>query len=89
VDAGYPPEFAEAYLASESDSYNHPNGAVEPRIPGIFDYYIAAEEEVALAVAGEKSAQDALDSAAARWEEITDRNDRESQTKLYRAALGI
>ena len=89
VDAGYPPEFAEAYLASESDSYNHPNGAIEPRIPGIFDYYIAAEEEVALAVAGEKTAQEALDSAAARWEEITDRNDRESQISLYQAALGM
>lgn len=89
TDAGYPPEFAEAYLASESDSYNHPNGAIEPRIPGIFDYYIAAEEEVALAVAGEKSAQDALDAAAAKWEEITDRNDRETQISLYRAALGM
>jgi len=88
TDAGYPAEFAEAYLASESDSYNHPNGAIEPRIPGIFDYYIAAEEEVALAVAGEKSAQEALDAAAAKWEEITDRNDRESQIKLYQGALG-
>ena len=88
-EAGYPPEFAEAYVASQSDSYNHPNGAIEPRIPGIFDYYIAAEEEVALAVAGEKSAQEALDSAAAKWEEITDRNDRESQIGLYKAALGM
>lgn len=89
VDAGNPPEFAESYLASQSDSYNHPNGAIEPRIPGIFDYYIAAEEEVALAVAGEKSAQEALDAAAARWEEITDRNDRENQIALYQAALGM
>lgn len=89
TDAGYPPEFAEAYLASQSDSYNHPNGAIEPRIPGIFDYYIAAEEEVALAVAGQKPVQEALDAAAAKWEEITDRNDRQSQISLYQAALGI
>jgi multiple sugar transport system substrate-binding protein len=89
VEAGNPPEFAEAYVASQADSYNHPNGAIEPRIPGIFDYYIAAEEEVALAVAGEKSPQEALDSAAAKWEEITDRNDRESQIALYQAALGM
>ena len=89
VDANYPPEYAEAYLASTRDSYNHPNGAIEPRIPGIFDYYIAAEEEVALAVAGEKSAQDALDAAAQKWNEITDRNDRESQIKLYQSALGM
>lgn len=89
TDANYPAEFAEAYLASTSDSYNHPNGAIEPRIPGIFDYYIAAEEEVALAVAGEKSAQEALDAAATKWEEITDRNDRETQIALYRSALGL
>ena len=89
TSAGLPAEFAESYLASQSDSYNHPNGAIEPRIPGIFDYYIAAEEEMALAVAGEKSPQEALDAAAAKWEEITDRNDRESQTKLYQAALGM
>ncbi len=88
TDANYPPEYAEAFLASTVDSYNHPNGAIEPRIPGIFDYYIAAEEEVALAVAGQKSAQEALDAAAAKWEEITDRNDRESQIALYKAALG-
>lgn len=89
TDAGYPAEFAEAYLASQADSYNHPNGAIEPRIPGIFDYYIAAEEEVALAVAGEKTVQEALDAAAARWEEITDRNDRDTQISLYQAALGM
>ena len=89
VDAGLPPEFAESYLASESDSYNHPNGAIEPRIPGIFDYYIAAEEQVALAVAGEKSAQEALDAAAAKWQEITDRNGRDQQLALYKAALGL
>jgi multiple sugar transport system substrate-binding protein len=89
VNSGYPREFAEAYLASQSASYNHPNRAIEPRIPAIFDYYIAAEEEVALAVAGEKTAEEALESAAARWDEITDRNGRESQIALYQAALGM
>ena len=79
VEVGYPREFAEAYLASQLNSYNHPNGAIEPRIPAIFDYYIAAEDEVALAVAGEKTAQEALESAAARWNEITDRNGRETR----------
>jgi multiple sugar transport system substrate-binding protein len=88
VEAGYPREFAESYLASQSASYNHPNRAIEPRIPAIFDYYIAAEDEVALAVAGDKSAEEALESAAARWDEITDRNGRNSQISLYQAALG-
>lgn len=88
LDAGLPEEFAQGYLNSQADSYNHPNGAVEPRIPGIFDYYIAAEEEVSRAVAGERSAEDALNSAAERWNEITDRLGREEQTRLYQAALG-
>jgi multiple sugar transport system substrate-binding protein len=87
-EAGYSREFAEAYLTSQKTSYNHPNGAIEPRIPAIFDYYIAAEDEVALAVAGEKTAQEALESASARWDEITDRNGREAQIGLYQAALG-
>jgi multiple sugar transport system substrate-binding protein len=89
VEAGYPREFAEAYLASQSKSYNHPNGAIEPRIPGVFDYYIAAEDEVSLAVSGEKTVQEALDSAAARWDEITNRIGRESQIAMYQAALGL
>lgn len=89
TNANYPAEYAESYLASQSDSYNHPNGAIEPRIPGIFDYYIAAEEEMSRAVSGQKSAQEALDAAAAKWEEITDRNGREEQIKLYRGSLGM
>jgi multiple sugar transport system substrate-binding protein len=88
-NAGYPAEFTESYLASQSDSYNHPNGAIEPRIPGIFDYYIAAEEEMARAVAGEKEVQQALDDTAAKWEEITERNGRDQQIALYKAALGL
>ena len=77
-----------SYLASQADSYNHPNGAIEPRIPGIFQYYVAAETELARAFAGEVTAQEALDAAAAAWEQITDDLGRESQIELYTAALG-
>jgi multiple sugar transport system substrate-binding protein len=85
---GQPEEFVASYLASQSDSYNHPNGAIEPRIPGIFQYYNLAEAELAQAYNGQKSAQDALDAAAAAWEELTDQLGRESQIALYQAALG-
>lgn len=36
VSAGYDEAFITSYLASQSNSYNHPNAAIEPRIPGIF-----------------------------------------------------
>ena len=50
--AGLPPEFIKSYLASQADSYNHPNGAIEPRIPGIFQYYVAAEDRAGTGVRG-------------------------------------
>ena len=28
-----------SYLKSEAELYNHPNATIEPRIPGIFQYY--------------------------------------------------
>ena len=86
--AGLPPEFITSYLASQADSYNHPNGAIEPRIPGIFQYYVAAETELARAFAGEVTAQEALDATAAAWDQITDDLGRDSQIELYQAALG-
>ena len=43
---------------SQSDSYNHPNAAIEPRIPGIFQYYTIAEDELAKIFAGKMTAQE-------------------------------
>ena len=81
--------FIEDYLGSNADSYNHPNAAIEPRIPGIFQYYSIAEDELAKGFAGQyKSAQETADAIAAAWEKITDQIGRDSQIKLYKASLG-
>jgi len=88
--AGYDRAFIENYLGSNADSYNHPNAAIEPRIPGIFQYYSVAEDELAKGYAGQyKSAQETADAIAAAWEKITDQIGRESQVKLYKASLGM
>ena len=58
VAAGYDEAFITSYLNSEADSYNHPNAAIEPRIPGIFQYYSVAEDELAKIFAGQIDAQD-------------------------------
>jgi multiple sugar transport system substrate-binding protein len=89
VGAGYDEGFISDYLASEADSYNHPNAAIEPRIPGIFQYYSVAEDELAKIYAGQYSAQDGADRIAAAWEKLTDQIGRESQIELYKASLGI
>lgn len=88
--AGYDRAFIEDYLGSNADSYNHPNAAIEPRIPGIFQYYSVAEDELAKGFAGQyKSAQETADAIAAAWEKITDQIGRDNQIKLYKASLGM
>ena len=87
--AGYSEAFASDYLASEADSYNHPNAAIEPRIPGIFQYYSIAEDELSKIYAGQMDAQTGADNIAAAWDKITDQIGRDSQVKLYKASLGL
>ncbi|MGL4237274.1 extracellular solute-binding protein [Tabrizicola sp.] len=88
--AGYDRAFIEDYLGSNRDSYNHPNAAIEPRIPGIFQYYSVAEDELAKGFAGQyASAQETADAIAAAWEKITDQIGRDSQIALYKASLGM
>ena len=87
--AGYSEAFASDYLASEADSYNHPNAAIEPRIPGIFQYYSIAEDELSKIYAGQMDAQTGADNIAAAWDKITDQIGRESQIKLYKGSLGL
>ena len=89
VAAGYDKAFITSYLKSEADSYNHPNAAIEPRIPGIFQYYSVAEDELAKIFAGKATAQAGADAIAAAWEKITDQIGRENQVKLYKASLGL
>jgi multiple sugar transport system substrate-binding protein len=89
VAAGYDKAFITSYLNSQVDSYNHPNAAIEPRIPGIFQYYSTAEDELAKIYAGKYSAQEGADRIAAAWEKITDQIGRQKQIKLYRASLGL
>ncbi|MEM9779921.1 MAG: sugar ABC transporter substrate-binding protein, partial [Pseudomonadota bacterium] len=89
-EAGYDRAFIEDYLGSEADSYNHPNAAIEPRIPGIFQYYSVAEDELAKIYAGQYgSVQEGADAIAAEWEKITDQIGRDSQIALYKASLGM
>jgi multiple sugar transport system substrate-binding protein len=88
VAAGYDEGFITSYLKSESDSYNHPNAAIEPRIPGIFQYYSAAEDILANIFAGKMKAQEGADAIAAAWEKLTDQIGRDKQIELDKASLG-
>jgi len=88
VEAGYSREFISDYLNSQADSYSHPNAAIEPRIPGIFQYYSVAEDELAKIYAGQFDAQTGADNIATAWDKITDQIGRERQIELYKESLG-
>ena len=51
--------------------------------PGGSEYTGAVGIAVAKALAGEAKPQEAMDEAAAKWEEITDRLGRDTQKKAY------
>ncbi|HZB94586.1 MAG TPA: ABC transporter substrate-binding protein [Herpetosiphonaceae bacterium] len=87
--AGYDKKYIGSYMDSQSTSYNHPNSAIEPRIPGIFQYYSIAEDELQKTFAGKQSAQQGADNVAAAWEKLTNKLGRENQIKYYRIAMGL
>ena len=87
--AGYDKGYIEPWLDAQKTSYNHPNAAIEPRIPGIFQYYSLAEDELAKIFAGKEKPQEGADKIAAAWEKLTDQLGRDRQIKLYKAALGM
>lgn len=89
VEAGYPEEYIKSYLDATRASYNHPNAALDLRIPGVFTYYSAGEEILAKVYAGKMTAQEGGDAIAAAWEKITDQLGRDNQIKFYKASLGI
>jgi multiple sugar transport system substrate-binding protein len=87
--AGYDKKYIGSYMDSQSTSYNHPNSSIEPRIPGIFQYYSIAEDELAKVFAGKETAQQGADNVAAAWDKLTDKLGRENQVKYYRIAMGL
>ncbi len=89
VLGGYDRKYITSYMNSQSTSYNHPNSAIEPRIPGIFQYYSIAEDELQKTFAGKETAQQGADNIAAAWEKLTDKLGRENQVKYYRIAMGL
>jgi multiple sugar transport system substrate-binding protein len=89
VLAGYDRKYITSYMKSQSDSYNHPNSAIEPRIPGIFQYYSIAEDELQKTFAGKQTAQQGADAIAAAWNKLTDKLGRDNQVKYYRISMGL
>ncbi len=78
-------QYGEAALAA----FSHEQWLGALRIPGRAEYFAALDEAVAAAVRGEKSAEEALQQAADRWREITNRLGLDRQKAAYRHSVGL
>ena len=58
------------------------------RIEGAPEYWDIMDKNLSAAMAGQKTAQQALDDTAAAWEQITDRLGRDKILKQYQEAIG-
>ncbi len=79
----------EDYLGAIQATIAHSNVQPDIRIPGAFRYFEALDAQLAMALAGAKTAKQALDDAAKEWEVITEDLGKEKQLKNYRASLGL
>jgi len=65
------------------------HGVSDLCIPGGFSYYDALAVEVGEALAGKKTAEEALNDAAKAWKKITQTRGLEAQHMAYREMLGL
>jgi hypothetical protein len=75
--------------AAANDLLNQPREFVLPRIPGIDEYMAALDIAVNSVIEEDKSPQEALAKASARWQEITETRGTDAQRTAYLKHLGI
>ncbi|WP_308797756.1 ABC transporter substrate-binding protein [Agromyces silvae] len=77
------PDYGEAFIAVQSETVD--TGMPDLQIPGSNEYLNALDRQIIAALAGEKSAQEALDAAAKEWDAITDKLGRDTQLAAWQA----
>ena len=90
VEAGMSPKAATDYLGAIEGSLASPNMVLDLRIPQNQRYQgVVLDTAVAQYMAGEITAEEAMDQIYTGWEEITDELGREDQLAAYRGTLGV
>ena len=88
IKAGWERQDVEDYLAAFETTFNAPTMLPHLRIRGTAEYWSALDKELAAAMGGRKSAQEALDATAKAWDAITDRLGRDQQRDAEQKAIG-
>ena len=90
VEAGMSPEAASNYLGAIEDSLASPNMVLDLRIPQNQRYQqVVLDTALSQFMAGEITAEEAMDQIYTGWEEITEELGREEQLEAYLGTLGV
>jgi multiple sugar transport system substrate-binding protein len=76
------PDYGEDFINVQRQTVQ--TGMPDLQIPGSNQYLNALDEQISAAIAGQVTAQEAMDAAAARWVEITDELGRDGQLAAWR-----
>ena len=88
LKAGWDEADVKDYLQAYYDNFNAPTILTYLRIEGAPEYWDIMDKNLSAAMAGQKTAQQALDDTAASWQQITDRLGRDKILKQYQEAIG-
>lgn len=80
---------ATAYLRVIREGLEAPLIAYDLRLPGTQAYLDALDRQIGRALNGEATPEEALRTAAAEWDFLTDRLGRGAQRRHYRSAMGL
>ncbi len=86
--AGWDANDVKDYLQAYHDDFYAKTILTYLRITGTFEYWDNLDKNLSAAMAGQMTAQEALDRTAQAWEQITDRLGRDAQLKAYQEAIG-
>jgi ABC-type glycerol-3-phosphate transport system substrate-binding protein len=89
VESGLPPAAAKEYAEIATRALTRDQWLFAPRLPGHAEYLDALDEAVRAAVEEKQSPQAALNAAAERWREITNRLGLDSQRAAYLRSIGL
>jgi multiple sugar transport system substrate-binding protein len=86
---GWDAGVADSYVTTLSEMEQSGNRVYDLRVPGVGQFMSSMANGVAEALAGQKSAQDALDGVAAEWSDIVDRIGADRLREAYANVVAL
>ena len=88
-EMGWDEAVADSYIETLSGMDTNTNRVFDLRVPGVGQFMTSMATGVAAAIAGQKTAQEAMDEVAAEWEQIVDRIGKDRVREAYSVVVAL